>query len=61
MLYEVLTRTWLWLYWFVKYHSFVEYEYGHLQKVDCEELCSWLEDILKIDSDDYDYWRYENI
>ena len=60
MLHAILTRTWLWLYWMVEYLSFVENECGLCKTVDCEELCSWLEDVLKINSLDYQYDYYEN-
>ena len=60
MLYEVLTRTYLWLYWFVNYNSFLEYECGTLQKVDGEDLLNWLGDVvLDIHDFDYSYSRYE--
>lgn len=59
MLYELLTRTYLWLYWFVEYNSFVEYECGLLQKVDGEDLCKWLGDVLDIDPSDYYYCKYD--
>lgn len=59
MLYELLTRTWLWLYWFVEYRSFHEYECGLLQEVDCEDLLKWMSDFLNIDSWDYDYSEYD--
>lgn len=62
MLYAILTRTWLWLYWFVEYHSLHEWEYGSpLKEVDCEMLIDHLASILKIESLEYDYWKYENI
>lgn len=59
MLYALLTRTYNWLYWFVEYHSFVENECGSLQKVDGEDLCKWLGNVLYIDSFDYYYCKYE--
>lgn len=61
MLYAILTRTWLWLYWFVEYHSFEEDECGCGNKVDCEDLLDWLDDFLKINAYNYGYWKYENI
>lgn len=59
MLYAVLTRTYLWLYWFVEYHSFVENECGCNQEVDCEKLLYWLGDFLNSNSWDYDYCEYD--
>ena len=58
MLYELLTRTYLWLYWFVEYHSLEEDEYGCGDIVDGQELRFWLEDVLSINSFDLDYCRY---
>lgn len=59
MLYSLLTRTYLWLYWFVEYESFVEWECGSLKKVDGEDLLNWLSDVLGIHDFDYGYHRYE--
>lgn len=62
MLYEVLTRTYLWLYWFVEYHKFEEYTCGNLRKVDGEDSLDWLRGVVFGDSDyTYDYWLYDDL
>ena len=60
MLHAVLTRTYLWLYWFVNFNSFLEYECGTLHKADGEDLLNWLGcGVLDIHDFDYSYCKYE--
>lgn len=47
MLYAILTRTYLWLYWFVSYRSLEESEFGCGEIVDCEHLLGWMDDFLQ--------------
>ena len=61
MLYEILVRTYLWIYWFCEYHILLECEIGDPHDADpFFELRISLETLLGIDPWYYDYCIYEN-
>lgn len=60
MLYAILTRTYLWLYWFVRFRDLAENAFGEVKRFGENELLDWLGyDVLGLHPIDYCYSQYD--
>lgn len=62
MIYAILVRTYLWLYWFCEYQCLSECELGNPFDADpFYDLLKRFENLLGIDGMDYCYDLYERV